>query len=142
MEKTENAAIKIIAIGFYISALILVISCNLIKKEEWTKVKGVIFIDGKQIKEISMSGDNRVNGHGMSLDEYLWKYGDKKYTEPLINIKYLKDNTKIFKAKFREDGELYLVSKNPDYKMGGVTSKFSHVITIEANKNVYLQLDL
>lgn len=135
MEKSKNATTKIIAIGIFISVLIIMNTCTLFKKEEWIKVKGVYGGEGRK-RNIRAYADN-------SFAQWLEKYADLKNTELFINIKSLNDNTKIIKAKLTEDSRIiYLVTKNPDYKMGGATSKFSHMIIVQADEIIYLQLDL
>jgi hypothetical protein len=122
-----------------ILSVIFTISCNN-KKEEWIKIRGTVFVNDNGFEKIIKSPADEKN---KSFDELVDEYSPGgSYLNPLINITYQNDNTKIFKAKFEEGGEIYLVTKNPDYKMGGKTSRFSHLITVNSKITVYLQLDL
>lgn len=122
-----------------ILTLIMQLSCTTNKKEEWIHSRGIVFLEGKEIYEYN---ESHTSGSGMSYEEYMSRHNYSQYMKPLININFGNDNTKIFKAKFKEDGETYLVGKNPDYKMGGSTSQYSHLINVRTDLIVYLQLDL
>ena len=129
--------------------LLINFSC---KNEEWFNVNGVVFFKGKKIINNSIPYhvlfEGRSSDEVDSFDMFISKYAKggvkqdiRPLRTPLINVKIV-SGREIITAKYENDEKTYLVSKNPDYKKDKPTSQFSHLINLEYDIMVYLNLDI